>query len=105
MTESDWKILRDVKPAALERLCGRILEASQDAIRGFGTNHERFLRLFETIQNRNEEIVWAFDRLSRSTADQKLGAMIKLGLVTDEELARFSPETLGTARYMVGIEA
>lgn len=105
MTESEWKILREVKAAALERLCGRILEDSQAAMQGAGTNHERFLRLFDTVRDRNDEIARTFDRLSRSTADQKLGAMIKLDLVTDEELARFSQETQATARYMFGIEA
>jgi hypothetical protein len=103
MTESEWKILREVKAAALERLCGRILEESQAAIQGVGTNYERFLRLFDTVRDRNDDVAWAFDNLKRSTADQKLGIMVKLGLVTDEELARFSPETQATVRYMVGI--
>lgn len=103
MTEAEWKTLRTVKEAALERLCGRILDESQAAIQGDGSNHERFLRLFAVVRDRNDDVAWAFDRLSRSTADQKLAVMAKLGLVTDDELARFEPGTQAFVRTMVPV--
>lgn len=101
MTEAEWKILRAVKEAALERLCGRILDESQAAIHGEGTNHERFLRLFAVVRGRNDDIAWVFDRLSRSSADQKLAIVVKLGLVTDDGLSRFEPGTQEFVRTMV----
>ncbi|HYH82895.1 MAG TPA: hypothetical protein VEX86_24085 [Longimicrobium sp.] len=102
MIESDWKILRTVKEAALERLCGRILAQAKAVIDSDeGSNHERYGRLFQTIKDRDDDIKWAFDRVSRSNALQKLAAMVKLELVTDEELARFSEETRETARRML----
>lgn len=102
MTESEWKILRTVKEAALERLCGRIMDECQAAIGGSGTNHERYLRLFQVIEEGDKDIALAFNGLRRSTADQSLGVMARLGLVTDEELGRFSEETRRLVAFMTG---
>jgi len=101
MTEAEWKMLRTVKESALERLCGQILDGSQAAIRAEGTSHERFLRLFAVVRDRNDDVAWAFDRLSRSTAEQKLAIMVKLGMVTDDELSRFEPGTREFVRTML----
>ena len=103
MTESEWKILRDVKQAALERLCARILEQCQAVIQGQGTSHERYLRLYETVHKGDDEIAWGFNDVKRSTALIKLSVMTRLGLVTDEELARFEPGTQETVRFMMGL--
>jgi hypothetical protein len=103
MTESEWKILRTVKEAALERLCGRIMDQSQAVIQGRGTNHERYLRLYKVVQDGDDEVAWAFNDLRRSTADYRLAAMVKLGLVTDEELGRFSEATRESTRFLARI--
>jgi hypothetical protein len=102
MTESEWKILRTVKQAALERLCGRILDECQVAIQASGTNHERYLRLFQVVEQGDKDIAWAFNGLRRSTADVSLGVMARLGLVTDEELGRFSEQTRTLVAFMAG---
>jgi hypothetical protein len=70
-------------------------------IRGEGTSHGRYLRLYETVHKGDDEVDWAFNDLKRSTALIKLGAMARLGLVTDEELARFEPDTRETVRFML----
>jgi hypothetical protein len=93
MDEREWKILRGVKEAALERLCERILSSCRETMEGGGTWHERYLRVFRTVGEGNDDIAWAFDDLRRSNMLHKLAAMVKLGLVTDEELARFTPKT------------
>jgi hypothetical protein len=103
MTESEWKILRTVKEAALERLCGRIMDQCQAVIQGRGTNHERYLRLYKVVQDGDDEVAWAFNDLRRSTANHRLAAMVKLGLVTDEELGRFSESTRETTRLLVSL--
>ena len=101
MTESEWKILRTVKEAALERLCGRIMDECQAAIQASGTNHERYLRLFQVIEEGDQDIAQAFNGLRRSTADTSLGVMARPGLVTDEELGRFSEETRRFVAFMI----
>jgi hypothetical protein len=102
MTEPEWKILREVKAAALERHCARILERCQAVIGGEGTSHERYLSLWKAIEKGDGEIGRAFDGLSRSTAMMKLAMMASMGLVTSEELARFEPRTLEAVRFMLG---
>jgi hypothetical protein len=100
--ERDWKVLRDLKPVLLDRLCTRIMEECRrvmddDAM----TPHQRYLKLFETIHDRNEELADAFDDMRRSRAVARLSNMYMLDLFTPDELARFSPETrdsfIGTA--------
>jgi hypothetical protein len=45
----------------------------------------------------------AFDDLRRSTALQRLASMIALGVVTDEELSRFSVATRDSAVALADI--
>jgi hypothetical protein len=93
MDEQDWKVLRNVKEAALERLSERILQDCRETIQGGGSWHARYLRVFKAIRHGDDEIAWAFNDLRRSNMLHKLAAMVKLGLVTNEELARFTPRT------------
>lgn len=101
MTESEWKILRTVKEAALERLCERIMDECQTVIQGSGTSHERYLRLFRAVERGDKKIAWAFNDLRRSVADERLAFMVHLGLVTDEELGRFSESTRERTRLLL----
>lgn len=91
--EPDWKLLRELKTVALERLCERILQqvAPQCDLNG-ETNHHCFLKVLSLIESGNDEIARAFDDLRRSNARERLRTMISLDLITDEELRGFSPE-------------
>ena len=57
------------------------------------THHERYLSLFQWLQDRNEEIARAFDDPRRSTMLRQLATIHALGLVEPEELAQFTPAT------------
>jgi len=94
LPERDWKHLRTVHRAALERYCARAL-ADCASVTGnqSSTAHERFLALFRLVQHRNAEVARTFDDLRRSTAIEHLLRMRHHGLVTDEEFAGFSSET------------
>ena len=65
--------------------------------------HDRYLRLFRLIKERDERIVAAFDDLRRSTAIQRLAAMINLGVITDVELGQFSQATRVSATALAEI--
>ena len=65
--------------------------------------HDRYLRLFRLIKERDERIAAAFDDLRRSTAIQRLAAMILLGVMTDEDLAQFSRATGESATALAEI--
>jgi hypothetical protein len=56
------------------------------------TAHERYLKVDELIHTRDRKLDAAFDGLSRSDATFRLMLIRTLGLVSEEDLARFSPE-------------
>jgi hypothetical protein len=55
------------------------------------------------LKERDASIATAFNDLRRSTAVQRLAAMIALGLVTDEELDRFSAATRDSAMALADL--
>jgi hypothetical protein len=65
--------------------------------------HDRYLRLFRLIKERDGRIAAAFNDMRRSTAIQRLAAMILLGVTTDEELAQFSRATRESATALAEI--
>jgi hypothetical protein len=103
ISEPDWKVFRQVRSLALGRFCERVLaevcglasDTEKDA-------HERYLAVFKLLQRRDKELAETFDVLRRSTAWQQLAAMRFRKLVTEEEFARFSPETREVVQLFLG---
>ena len=92
--ERDWKLLRELKPVALERLCEKILRDAAEIAKATGSSkHQSYLKLWGMIQDQNEVVAQAFDDHRRSTALLKILEIHRQGLLTDEEFARFSEET------------
>lgn len=95
--ERDWKRFKDVKAIALERFCERVLHECEELVQDREPSaHERYLKLFRLMEERDRELAAAFDGHSRSKAVMQLVAMRRLGIVTDEELQGFSSETRDT---------
>ncbi|MDA8205306.1 MAG: hypothetical protein M0Z36_04495 [Thermaerobacter sp.] len=93
--EPDWRVFKEIRAVALDRFSRRILNecrtlCDDDAV----SAHEHYLKLYELIHKRDEEMGQAFDDLRRSTAIYCLMTMWQLGLVTQAELNRFSPDTV-----------
>jgi hypothetical protein len=98
LPESDWRHLRAVSALALDRYCAQVLEEAATIVRDTrASNHERYLRLFELIQDRDRTLARAFDDMRRSRAIERLAALIQLRLLTQEELAGFTEETVRSA--------
>ena len=92
--ESDWKVLKQLHPIALDRYCTRVLrEIEQVAADSTKTAHQRYLEIFALIGERNKTMSVAFDDIRRSTAFLRLANMNACGLLTDEEKMRFTAET------------
>jgi hypothetical protein len=92
--EADWKTLRELRPVALDRLCARILAEVEELVGdGSRSNHERYLALFRLLDDRSEDVARAFDGLSRGNAFLRLLGIVSQDLLTEDELARFGPET------------
>ncbi len=91
--ESDWKIFKGVRKKALERFCQRILDECQAIMQDNSRSaHERYLEIFQLIQERDIDIANAFDQFSRSSAAICLYRMRIHNLLTDEEISEFSED-------------
>jgi len=100
LPERDWKRLRELRSVALERLCERILgEVAALSAEPSLTWHERYLATYALMQRRDGDITEAFNNDSRSRAIVHLTAMVRMQLVTDEELKGFSEETRETVAH------
>ena len=95
--ERDWKRLRALQPVALDRYCTRVLEESAAIIGHSESPHERYLRLYRLLQERDATMAAAFDDLRRSTATRRLASLVGLDLLTEDELSEFSPSVRDTA--------
>ena len=97
VSESEWKIFREVREPALEKFCERVLgELGRISCDASQSHHERFLEVYRLLQDRNYELAQAFDAPRRSQMLMQLVAMHTLGLLEAEELARFTPKTQET---------
>jgi len=91
--ESDWKVFKRVREAALERFCGRVLdEIARINSDNTKSKHERYVTIDRLVHERDKEINPIFDYLRRSTAVSQLCSFRLHDLVTEQELRQFSPE-------------
>lgn len=91
--ESDWKIFRRVRTAALARYCERVLaEVARLACDTSIESHDRYLQVYKLIHERDKLMANTFNDFRRSTAELQLLIMKSHGMLTDEECAQFSPE-------------
>ena len=103
ISEADWKILRQLKPLALERFCQRVLaEVAHLAADTTKSAHERYLAIFELTRDRDKDLARAFNNLRRSTALWQLASMKSQRLLTEAELASFSQETREILQTFIG---
>jgi hypothetical protein len=92
--ERDWKLMQQLKPALLDRLCQRALtEVAQVSARPDQSWHQRYLAVYKLMHDQDRQVANAFNDWSRSTALIRLTVIRSLELLTPEEFARFSPET------------
>jgi hypothetical protein len=104
ISEVDWKLFRQLHPIALERFCQRVLsEVGSLASSPDKSSHQRYLAVFQLIQRRDRELADAFNDLRRSTALRQLACIQSQELLTDEEFARFSPETIEAVQLFRGL--
>jgi hypothetical protein len=102
LKESDWKVLRQLHPIALERFCRRALdEIEQVASAADRSCHERYLDVLRLVDRRRREMADAFNDMRRSRALQRLTCIQSHELLTEEELGRFSPEMREALRFML----
>jgi len=101
--ESDWKHFKNMRAILLERFCERALsDLATLAQSPKGSAHDRYLRAYKLIHERDKKLATAFNDFRRSTAIMQLGIMRQMKLLTDEELSIFSDPT---QNYIRAIES
>jgi hypothetical protein len=84
MKESDWKKFKQIKELALEKYCSLVLsECNEVVLNEQQHSHERYLYLYNLLQNRNEHMALMFDGHSRSNAWLQLIAIRREGLAEE----------------------
>lgn len=81
LPEPDWKAFRKLREIALERFCERVLgEIGTIASIGETSYHERYLKIYRLIDQRDDELARAFSDPRRSRAILQLAASIPMAL-------------------------
>ncbi len=92
--ESDWKLFRQLHPIALNRFCEQVLADIAHIVADTKvTPHERYLRIYKLVEQRDQTIGEAFNDLRRSTAIMRLLTICSHHLITEDEIGRFTQET------------
>ena len=104
IAESDWRHFKRVRSELLERYCARVLDELAASLKAReGTAHDRYIRVYKLLTDRDEDMARAFDDFRRSTAVMQLAIMRSMGLVTDEDLNGFSEHTQVQVRGITSI--
>lgn len=103
ISEPDWKLFRQLRPLALERFCQRVLSDIEGLAQECAkTSHERYLAIYDLMQQRDRELADTFNNQRRTMAFEQLARMWALNLLTDDEMAHFSPDTREVVRFFAG---
>ena len=101
--EADWRVFRSLHPIWIDRFCkrvnGELLRALSDDSRDA---YEQYLAAYKLIHKRDKELGNAFNDFRRSTAIVQIAIIRKLGVITDEELERFSESTRASLQHFWG---
>ena len=104
--ESDWRHFKRVHSELLERYCARVLDELAASLQAReGTAHDRYIRAYKLLKDRDKDLARAFDDFRRSTAVMQLAIMRLMGLLTDEDLSAFSEQTQAQVRGITTIVA
>ena len=103
IAEADWKVLRRVHPLALERYCERVLaEIERVMHESVQSTHQRYLDIFNIVEERDREIARIFNDPRRSHALTMLARIHSEGLLTADEFSSLSPETRSAIELLLG---
>ena len=92
--EHDWKIFRQLHGVWLDRYCTKVNKETERLLSRSGLSpHEQYLKVYRFIHDKDRELGSAFNDLRRSTATFQIRVIKNLGVITDEELSRFSEST------------
>jgi len=100
--ETDWKLWRALSEQALERFCQKTLADAAKLERGGEPAHARYLKLFQLVKRRDEDIGDVFNDPRRSRAYLQISRAVQKRIITRAELERFSEETQEIVALLLG---
>src|SRR5437867_12693112 len=88
--ERDWKVFREIHRVACERFCERVLSeiASASSAPDQGA-HERYLKVFEIVRDKDKELGALFDNPRRSSALGQHSMIASARVGAEDEQPRF----------------
>src|ERR1700676_4134670 len=103
ITGAGWRVFRSLHPIWIDRFCKRVndelLRVLSDDSRDA---YEKYLAAYKLMHKRDKEIANAFHDFRRSTAIFQIAIIRRLGVITDEELGRFSESTRALLQHFWG---
>jgi len=89
-TEAEWKLFRELRVVALERLSERLLEDLRNIAEDTElTWHQRYKKVYRRMEEGDEDVAAAFNDPRRSTYALQLLWFNSLDLLTDDKWERF----------------
>lgn len=107
ISEPEWRKIRDMKPAVMDRVCKRILHdlaAASQTTDDAQNHHEQYLHVYKMLQDRDNDIAQGFDDLRRSNAYFLLANWVGNQWLTLPEFNELSRETRAKALMICGID-
>ncbi|HPE71671.1 MAG TPA: hypothetical protein PK018_05790 [Candidatus Competibacter sp.] len=105
--EREWRTIRDLKPAVLDRACQRLLDeltAQLQTLPTDSTHHERYLAVYRWIQAQDDLMAKGFDDLRRRNAYDLLAFWVYQGWLTWPEFNGLRQETQEKVLSLAGLE-
>jgi len=102
--EADWKLWRGLREQALERFSQNALAEFAAVKDGEGTSHERYLKVYQLLEERDVKLGEIFNGPKRSNAFFQIALAAHALLITPEEIAKFSEETQSVIALLSGLD-
>ena len=103
--ERDWKYMKKVKENLLAALCEQTNGQAMDILKSeANSEHERYGRLYQHVQDSDGIVADCFDDWRRSTLLMKLVALQRHGLLTSDHMEHLSEETQKRLKALEGFE-
>ncbi len=105
--EHEWRRIKDMKPAVLDRVCKAILESLRAKIAISSTeeiHHNQYINIYRWLDDKDKEISNGFNDLKRSNAYYLLAYWVRNYWITLQEFNSLSKETKAKVLFLAGLE-
>ena len=105
--EHEWRKIRDMKPALLDRVCKGILDELRAKIVISSTDqvhHKQYLKVYKWLDEQDQIIGTGFNDLKRRNAYFLVAFWVKSRWLTQQEFDRLSEVTKAKVIFLAGLD-